>query len=542
MKSFTKKLILYCTGVTFASFLVVYFMFNIIVSNYIRAEAERELSGGMVDVVSLIAAPAAYTFSFAESIEDMLHFIPGGRFEIMVRAANEPPDGLRIAEHDPPPMGFRIFPGRAITPGNTGWFTRDFTLPEEDNILFVEGVLPLTNFSLNTIGSLRPVRQHSMIATDVIILGADGEIITPQAEQLSEAQRVEVEFLANYYLANQSRFATEEMVMVTGGGSSFYVSATHHDIAANPFSIIMHTDVTPAMAFAASINRILGVLLLVSGLLSLGFSIIMSAKFKRAIVRLCGYADAIGRGNWDARGGEFADSEFNQLSKSMDNMADKLQTYENNQKQFFQNVSHELRTPLMSIQGYAEGLIVDIFDKEEAANIILSEGQKMTDLISELLYVSRIDADQEAPKSLLDVQEMLAECCESIKPIAQKGEKEVQFNRFDEPTFVEANEEKFSRAITNILSNAIRHAKTTVKINCRQTNSNLQIAISDDGAGINPTDLPHLFERFYKGENGNYGLGLAICRDIVKRLDGDIIAENGENGGAVFTIVLPVKE
>jgi len=535
MNSFTHKLILYCTGVTFASFLVVYFLFNVLVSNYIRAEAERELSGGMVDVASLIYMPV-YSFRAAE---DMIHSMQAGRFEIMIRAESEP----HTPENGSPHLGIRVFPGRMFAPGLPGMFeAREFTLPVEDSILFVEGVFPFGQLNIGAIHSVRPIRQHSMMTTDVIILGTDGEIITPQMEQLTETQRAGVEFLANYYLANQGRFATAEMVMVTGGGSSYYVSTTRHDNTANPFSIIMYTDVSSAMAFTASMNRILGFLLVISGLLSLAFSIAMSAKFKRAIVRLCGYADAIGRGNWDARAGEFSDSEFNRLSKSMDSMSDKLQAYENNQRQFFQNVSHELRTPLMSIQGYAEGLMVDIFEKEEAANIILSEGQKMTDLVSQLLYVSRIDADQEAPKSLLDVREMLAECCESIKPIAQKEGKEVHLGEFGEPAFVEANEEKLSRAVTNILSNAIRHAKTTVEIECHRAGSNLEIIISDDGNGINPADLPHLFERFYKGENGNYGLGLAICRDIVKRLDGDILAENGENEGAVFAIVLPLKK
>jgi signal transduction histidine kinase len=330
--------------------------------------------------------------------------------------------------------------------------------------------------------------------------------------------------------------------MATSANSSYYMRAAFQAFGPDTVSVLLFTDVSAAMAFTTSMNRILGILLAASGLLSLAISIAMSARFRRAIVRLCRHADTIGRGHFTQTAGVFKDTEFNRLSKSMDNMADMLQTYESNQKQFFQNASHEMRTPLMSIQGYAEGILSDVFDKDEAAGVILSEGQKMTDLVSELLYVSRMDSESigEMAIETLDVKALLYECGERVKPIAHKEDKQVVIQAGAQDIFVAADEEKLERAVLNVLSNAIRYAESTVTVNCLVAEDKVEIVVADDGAGIAAEDLPHIFERFYKGENGNVGLGLAISKDIVKGLGGSMKAENGADGGAVFTVSLPV--
>jgi len=221
-------------------------------------------------------------------------------------------------------------------------------------------------------------------------------------------------------------------------------------------------------------------------------------------------------------------------------MAAMLQSYESNQKQFFQNVSHELRTPLMSIQGYAEGMMADVFEKEEAAQIILAEGEKMTDLVSSLLYISRMDSGLDTPNNMasVDVRNLLYDCHERMKIIAEKAGKQISVDVED--VTIAADAEKLERAIINVLSNGIRHAESTVEIRCKVVGEEVQITISDDGKGICEKDLPSIFERFYKGENGNSGLGLAITRDIIVGLGGWITAENvdSQKRGAKFMIGL----
>jgi len=524
MKSFTKKLILNCTGVIFISFLVVYFLFNVLVSNYIRAEAERELFGGMRDVVYLTSTISDFVLYSAEEMDFVQGiriydgFMPSmqmGRFEIELRQGIEGVDYVTVLRS--PQANWHVEPG----------------FPMQAVELVVDGAWP----------TIRPVRTQSFVSADAIIINNQNEIVSPMLEFLPLAHSAEVVFLADYYLSNPTRFMGGELTRVAGVTGTHYLSAALRLMpSGDMYTILMYTDISSAMVFTNSMNRILGALLAVSGVLSLLISIAMSAKFKRAIVRLCNYADTIGRGNFAESAGTFNDTEFNQLSKSMDNMSNMLQVYENNQKQFFQNASHELRTPLMSIQGYAEGILGDIFNKDEAASVILSEGQKMTDLVSELLYVSRMDSSAEIIRSTLDAQNLLYECCERVKPIAQQSGKHVTLESPPQEIAINADEEKLERAVINILSNAIRYAKSDVKVNYHMVGSNLEIVIQDDGDGVDLRDISRIFERFYKGENGNYGLGLAISRDIVKSLGGSITADNlrAPDTGAVFTIILPV--
>ena len=539
MKSFTKKLVLNCTGVIFISFLIVYFLFNVMVGRYIRAEAERELAGGMMDVVHLTGAFP--TLMFTEAASAPYHSVRvhthgqmppmrAGRFEMELR-----PDYHWTVAY--------FYDGELLT---------DRLAHMQDGILESERIIiaqpdgELSEWEGEWEGAahltFRPTRQQSFVTTDVIMMGAGGELIAPRPEFLPYPQRAEVEFLVDFYSSNRARLVDDGMTRVANGGSTFYLSTTRQAINDSTISILMYTDISPAMEFTGSMNRILGLLLVLSGLLSLVISVAMSARFKRAVVRLCSYADTIGRGNFNETAGAFKDTEFDRLSKSMENMSVMLQAYESNQKQFFQNVSHELRTPLMSILGYAEGIMKDIFTKEEAADIILSEGQKMAVLVEELLYVSRIDNSREAPGAIsnLDVKGLLYECCEKVRPIAHKSDKTVDLMPSQREVYLETEYEKLERAITNILSNAIRHANSHVEISYHIVGSSLEIIVEDDGNGVNPEDLPHIFERLYKGENGNYGLGLAISKDIVKGLGGDITAvnKNAPESGAVFTILL----
>jgi signal transduction histidine kinase len=558
MKSFTKKIVLYSTGVIFISFLIVYFLFNVLVGNYIRAQAERELAGGMQDVVGL-----TYVVSSAWMLDadDVNRTMPDGApsvwldrtiqsdwFEIEFRYQPELSDILDIEfrTQQENESFARLFPAGA----DAGIVAGGRFFPTQDGQLVLEDLPPIgvgTEITWGEWGEvvfhdLRPIRSPSFINADVIIVNEYNDVIVPRLETLSEVKRAEVEFLINYYSENRSGFVNHEMRRVSGANITYYVSTVTRPIENAALSILMYTDISAAMVFTNTMNRILGFLLVISGIFSLAISIAMSARFKKAIVGLCNYAETIGRGNFNEKVEVYKDTEFNQLSKSMNNMSNMLQTYENKQKQFFQNVSHELRTPLMSIQGYAEGIQKDIFTKEEAADIILCEGQKMTELVDELLYISRIDSAIETPKNIspVNVKDLLFECCERVKPIAQNCGKQITIASLDEEILINANAEKLERAIINILSNAIRYANSEVKIKYETKGETLRINIEDDGSGIAPEDLPNIFERFYKGENGNYGLGLAISKDIVKSFGGNILAENktAPETGAVFTVVL----
>ena len=210
------------------------------------------------------------------------------------------------------------------------------------------------------------------------------------------------------------------------------------------------------------------------------------------------------------------------------------------QQTFFQNASHELKTPLMAIQGYAEGIQAGVMDAGGAADVILEESDRMTELVEELLDISKIDMGrQRLTLSETDIRELLYDGIRAVEPIAAGGITIVP-DFPEEPVMVSCDDTQLRRAVTNILSNGVRYARSELRLTCRADKRHVTIRIQDDGDGIAEEDLPHIFDRFYMGRSGKSGIGLALTKEIIHLHRGTIRAYNGETG-AVFEISIPVS-
>ena len=210
------------------------------------------------------------------------------------------------------------------------------------------------------------------------------------------------------------------------------------------------------------------------------------------------------------------------------------------QQTFFQNASHELKTPLMAIQGYAEGIQAGVMDTGSAAEVILAESDRMTELVEELLDISKIDMGrQQLALSEMDVRELLYDSIRAVEPAAAASGITIAPDFPEEPIMVKCDDTQMRRAVTNILTNGLRYARSELCLTCRPDKRNVIIRIQDDGDGIAEGDLPHIFERFYMGKSGKSGIGLALTREIIHLHKGTIRARNGDTG-AVFEITLPM--
>ena len=211
------------------------------------------------------------------------------------------------------------------------------------------------------------------------------------------------------------------------------------------------------------------------------------------------------------------------------------------QQTFFQNASHELKTPLMAIQGYAEGIQAGVMDTDSAAEVILAESDRMTELVDELLDISKIDMGrQQLALSEMDVRELLYDSMRAVEPAVSAGGIAIVPDFPEEPVMVSCDDTRLRRAVTNILSNGVRYARSELRLTCCADKRNVTIRIQDDGDGIATEDLPHIFDRFYMGKSGKSGIGLALTREIIHLHKGTIRAYNGD-GGAVFEITIPVS-
>lgn len=386
----------------------------------------------------------------------------------------------------------------------------------------------------------------SVFSVSSIVLDAQGNILNLRLNPLQPAERRSVEFLASFFAGlGPAPENSGALMRLANGDSVYYAKITASIFTGDsggyyPISVIFYTDVSSVIGLRNSITVSAAILLVALALASLFVPIRTSREFKKATGALCDFAARIGNGDYGAKAEISRYVEISNISASMGKMSEKLRLSENRQKRFFQNVSHEMRTPLMSIKGYAEAILEDVFSKDKAARIISAEASKLAELVDGLLYIARMDSGLEAPGALLptDVKSLVANCLERLGPVAESSGIRICAELPERGVSVRTDGRKLESAIVNLLANAIRHAKTEIKASCAPAGGGAAIEIQDDGQGIEPDELPFIFDRFYRGARGSFGIGLSICKDVVESLGGSMRAENlpppGE--GAKFAI------
>jgi PAS domain S-box-containing protein len=215
---------------------------------------------------------------------------------------------------------------------------------------------------------------------------------------------------------------------------------------------------------------------------------------------------------------------------------------EANQQRFLANAAHQLRTPIMAIVGAAEllatGEDTDLTIRRRLLNHIFSEGRRLQRLSEVLLRLSRIGWDEREPDlDTVDLREAGLQATKLMEPLAESGG--IRILAEGEGGGVRADPEWLQEVLMVLLSNAIKHSNRGGDIKVRTKPG--AVAVQDEGAGISPVDLPHVFERFYRGTGSSegFGLGLSICKDLTERMGGSISIRSREGVGTAVEIELP---
>ena len=235
-------------------------------------------------------------------------------------------------------------------------------------------------------------------------------------------------------------------------------------------------------------------------------------------------------------------NELEALKRSYNQMEEMIRRSEEEKRQFFQNASHDLKTPLASITGYSQGIVSNVIkDHQKAASIILSESLRMTDLVESILSLSKMDSHTfDLHLTDLEVMEFLDECVDIMSTIRRDCVIHLEAER---PLMIRTDPELLKRVIQNILSNCLRYADHEILIRMSTNGNSLILLIQDDGPGFLEKDLPHIFERFYKGDGGKNGIGLSIVWTGIHYLGGSITAGNRAvpEHGAYYQLLLPLS-
>jgi signal transduction histidine kinase len=245
--------------------------------------------------------------------------------------------------------------------------------------------------------------------------------------------------------------------------------------------------------------------------------------------------------------------DFEEMRIRLKELIDNRLKYEEDIKELISNISHDLKTPLTAIQGYAEGLIDGVADspkkQEKYIQTILSKANDMAILVDELSFYTKIDCNT-IPYSFkeIDIREYFDDCIEEIGLDLEMKNVEVQYyNELSQNTKVVADAEQIKRVINNILGNAVKYLdkpKGILQLRLHDIGAYVQVEIEDNGVGIPKSDIPYIFDRFYRADasrnskKGGSGLGLAISRKIIEDHAGKIwaVSELGVGTTITFTI------
>jgi two-component system sensor histidine kinase BaeS len=295
---------------------------------------------------------------------------------------------------------------------------------------------------------------------------------------------------------------------------------------------------------------------LIAAVCTLAIGALVAWRFGRALTRPVRQAEEatrrISAGDLSARvpiSARGSKDELSSLIASINTMAAVLERSKGVERQFLLSVSHDLRTPLTSIRGYAEAIADGALpDPAEGGQIILSEARRLERLVGDLLDLAKLESRSFAltlgPVDLVDIA---AGTMDGFRPETGEAGVTMELVSGDEPTVVNGDADRLAQIAANLLQNALKFARSEIRVSVDSADGWARFAVSDDGPGIAPEDLPHVFERLYvsrhqpqRKEIGS-GLGLAIVRELVTAMGGTVHASASDTGGACLSVALPIS-
>jgi signal transduction histidine kinase len=205
-----------------------------------------------------------------------------------------------------------------------------------------------------------------------------------------------------------------------------------------------------------------------------------------------------------------------------------LEKKDNGMRNFFANASHELKTPLMAIRGNVDGIRSGYVEPEKAYDVIEKETERMSALIGSILDLSKLDSGAvHMEVTMNDVREILYDAAGIILPEADKRGIQVNIEAA-EPLFMECDERMIFSTFSNILTNALRYAEREISVRIEKQDK-IIIRFINDGVPISDEEIAHIFDRFYKGDKGQTGLGMALAQEYVNLHGGEISAVARDN-------------
>lgn len=334
-----------------------------------------------------------------------------------------------------------------------------------------------------------------------------------------------------------------------GKNSVITVAAPLANQGENVGAVFIHKRVEMFSTGFVPLFRELWMAAMMASLLGLILTAYTALRITRPLRELAAAAKRLGQGDMTVKVRVYADDEIGEVSRAFNSMVDALKSMEEQRKGFVANVSHELRSPITSIAGYLQGMLdgtIPPEDQHRYMQVVYDETQRLTRLIRDLLDLSRIESGN-IPMNPVDfnINELMRRVLIKYEGRIDEKNMEVEADFAEEPCTVHADMDRIEQVVSNLVDNAIKfcgqYGKLTLVTHVEGTLC--RVSVSDDGAGIDEKDLPHIFDRFYTVDKAHTsgkgtGLGLSIVRQILLQHGHDITVTSVQGQGTTFTFVL----
>lgn len=259
-------------------------------------------------------------------------------------------------------------------------------------------------------------------------------------------------------------------------------------------------------------------------------------------------SERVANGDYSVRVQEKGPPEIHSLMRSFNSMAERLQVNDLQRRNMLADISHELRTPITVIQGNVEGMLDGVYPADEARlKSIIEETQILSRLVDDLRTLALAESGAlRLKREPTNVAELMHDAISGFE--AQRKGKDIRMEMsLDDVEDANIDPQRIREVLTNLLSNALRYTPRAGQVYVRLTEAgsgeerNVTISVEDNGPGIDPAILPHVFDRFYKSsDSGGMGLGLSIAKYLVEAHSGNIRVESELGKGTTISFTIPV--
>ncbi|ACL76064.1 sensor histidine kinase [Ruminiclostridium cellulolyticum] len=302
------------------------------------------------------------------------------------------------------------------------------------------------------------------------------------------------------------------------------------------------------IAFINDLYKLLWAVGLFSLILSLLFGTVMSKRLVSPIARVINTAKSISKGFYSDRITEKSNTrEINQLTVSINDLAENMEKQETLRRRLTGDVAHELRTPLATLQSHMEAMIDGIWSADsERLKSCHEEIVRISKMVGDLERLAKYESENiTLNMDTFDITKLAKRQVQNFETeFLCKG---LELELTGPSCLVYADKDKISQVFVNLLSNALKYTPKggSVELHIQDNNNFIEISVEDNGLGIPEEDLPYIFERFYRADKsrdrltGGSGIGLTICKSIVLAHGGDIYAQSNPGKGTKFIFTVP---